>query len=163
MELEAHSVPRPGDCEGAAEEHRTRLEGLRAMTSNVCPTCGAVCGPVEIPDLTRPELDMLRAARMRPGVEAFRVSDLAHWSGWDYGRAWRAANKLFLRGFVERDERRRVVPLWGKLPIPTRAAVSSLMDADTPDGAELVFGEPGKWGRLLGWLVAHFGGSIVEG
>ena len=133
------------------------------MTSNVCPTCGAVCGPPEAPALTRPELDMLRAARMRPEVEAFRVSDLAHWSGWDYGRARRAANKLFLRGFIERDAKRRVVPLWGKLPVPTRAAVSQLLDQETPSGAELVFGEPGKWARRLGWVLAHFGGSIVEG
>lgn len=132
------------------------------MTSNVCPTCGAICGPVETPPLSPPEADLLRAARMRKDQAPFRVSDLSKWSGWSYQRAWRSMNLLQIRGYMRR-EGERWVPMWDRLSIPHRAAVALEMDADTPDGAELRFGEPGKWARRLGWVLAHFGGSIVEG
>ena len=126
-----------------------------------CPTCGgAVLGSP--PELSAPERDVLRAFRMRPQIEALRCADLARMTGWPYRKVWLAANKLFLRGYIRRDEKRRVVPVWGALPMRDRAAISPILDAETPDGAQLVWGPPSKWAKRIDRLVRHFGGSFGE-
>ncbi len=133
------------------------------MNADRCPTCGALIPTQpDLSSLTAPERDLLRAARMRKDEAPYRIADLARWSGWDYGRAWRAVGRLRLRGYVGQDERKRLWPRWERLPIPERAAVSQLLDAETPDGAVLQFGEPGKWGKRLERFLAHFGASLEE-
>jgi len=128
--------------------------------SEHCPSCGSPLLASPEASLTAPERDLLRAARMRKDEAPFMVADLARWSGWSYGRAWRATNRLFLRGYIKRDPRRRVLPLWDRLPIAVRA--DALLDSETPDGAVLQFGEPGVWAKRLERFLAHFGGRIVE-
>jgi len=125
-----------------------------------CPTCGATFRGDEpaVPDLSPAERDLLRAARMRRDQGPLRVSDLARWSGWKYGQTWQAANKLFIRGYIERDGKRRVAVIWGRLTIGHRAQIAPLLDADTPDSAELAFGP--SW---LSRLLAHFGATWEGG
>lgn len=76
---------------------------------------------------------------------------IAKWSGFSYQRIWRALTALDSRGYVTRRGRHWWIPDWSAIELGHRAQFTPLLDASTPDEAELVMGGPGFAVRLAEW------------